>query len=68
MTDGEPLTETFAVVGDGEDPPWGDDRTCPECGEPDLPLLPSDPPMLTYIKHCGKAWVRGPIMPPGSAD
>lgn len=58
----------FVVVGNGEKPPWGDDRDCPECGEPDLPLLGSEPPGLTYIKHCDKAWLRGPIRltsPPG---
>lgn len=51
----------FIVVGNFEDPPWGDDRTCPECGQEDLPLLDSTPPMLHYIKHCGKAWIRGRI-------
>lgn len=61
MDDGTP----YVVVDDAENPPWGNDRTCPVCGEKDLPLEDSDPPMLTFIKHCGKSWVRGPLkMPP----
>lgn len=51
----------FVAVGDGEAPPWGDDRTCPTCGEPDLPLQDSTPPGLSFISHCGGAWARGPI-------
>ncbi len=57
MTEDEP----FVVVGNGEAPPWGDDRTCPICGEPDLPLEDSVPPMLHFISHCGKSWLRGRI-------
>ncbi len=54
----------FVVIGDGENPPWGNDRSCPTCGVKDLPLRDSDPPLLSYISHCGKTWVRGPIKPP----
>jgi hypothetical protein len=54
-------SEAFVAVGNGEDPPWGHDRICPDCGQEDLPLLDSDPPLLKYIQHCGKTWLRGPI-------
>ena len=56
----------FVAIGAGEDPPWIElDNSCPICGEPNLPLLDSEPPLLTYIKHCGQAWVRGPLKPKG---
>ena len=51
----------FVAIGRGESPPWGDDRSCPTCGEPDLPLHGSDPPGLHYITHCDGTWLRGPI-------
>lgn len=51
----------FVAIGHSEVPPWGNDCTCPTCGEPDLPLKDSVPPVLTYIAHCGGVWVRGPI-------
>jgi hypothetical protein len=61
----------FIAVGRGEDPPWGDDRTCPACGKRNLPLqagetISSTDPgapdiVLHYIAHCGGTWLRGPI-------
>jgi hypothetical protein len=52
----------FVVIGHGEDPPWIDlDNSCPTCGEPDLPLLDSVPPGISYIQHCDGVWVRGPL-------
>lgn len=53
--------ESIVMVGNGELAPWGNDRTCPICGEADLPLQDSVPPMLTFIQHCGETWLRGPI-------
>lgn len=64
----------FVAVGADEydDPPWGGDRSCPLCGEKDLPLQRStttdktdpDAPdiVLQYISHCGQSWLRGPIL------
>jgi hypothetical protein len=61
----------FVVVDDGDDPPWGHDRTCPRCGQTDLPLQASETISATgpralglvlhYISHCGGTWLRGPI-------
>lgn len=52
----------FVAIGAGEPEPWLHlDNSCPSCGEPDLPLLESDPPGITYIKHCGGMWLRGPL-------
>lgn len=54
----------FVAIGYDEDPPWGDDRTCPKCGEPDLPLEHSDLAsgiVLHFISHCEETWLRGPI-------
>jgi len=60
----------FVAFADGEDPPWGNDRTCPACGQTDLPLKasvtvsstgPGPSPTLHYITHCGQSWLRGPI-------
>jgi hypothetical protein len=59
----QPEHVPFVVVGNGEQPPWGDDRSCPICGVEDLPLQDSIPPRLTFISHCGHSWVRGPIKP-----
>ena len=57
----------MTAIGAGETPPWVHlPLTCPICGEPDLPLHDSTAPngapgSLSYIKHCGRAWARGPI-------
>lgn len=52
----------FVAIGNGEDPPWIDlPLTCPECGAGPLPLRDSEPPGLTFISHCDKSWLRGPI-------
>lgn len=55
-------TVPFVAIGAGEPAPWSDlPLTCPTCGEGPLPLLDTDPPGLSYIKHCGGVWMRGPI-------
>jgi hypothetical protein len=56
----------FVMVDDMNNPPWGDDRTCPECGERNIPLSEATSDsgsgiILTFIAHCGGAWMRGPI-------
>ena len=57
----------MTAIGTGESPPWaGLPLTCPVCGEGPLPLHRSTsedgkPGLLSYIKHCGRAWARGPI-------
>jgi hypothetical protein len=58
------VLERYVAIGNGEIPPWGDDRSCPTCGEPDLPLKAtseSNSVVLRYISHCGGTWMRGPI-------
>lgn len=51
----------FVATANGENPPWGHDRTCPICGQVNLPLHESEPPGLSFIKHCGSSWLRGPV-------
>lgn len=54
---------SYVAVGHGEDPPWIDlPNTCPVCGQENLPLQQSNPPMLQFISHCGKSWMRGPLI------
>lgn len=72
MIGGEAAADTgtdsipFVMVDNPADPPWREEAlSCPECGEPDLPLLAatSDTGRITlhYIKHCGSSWLRGPM-------
>jgi hypothetical protein len=57
---GNEETIPFTVIGAGERASFADlPLTCPECGAGPLELLDSEPPGLTYIKHCGKSWLRG---------
>lgn len=50
----------YVAIGAGERAPWADlDLNCPVCGEGPLELQESNPPGLTFIKHCGKTWLRG---------
>jgi hypothetical protein len=52
----------WLALGNGEPMPWqGLSLMCPDCGTGPLPLKSSEPPLLHYIAHCGKAWMRGPI-------
>ena len=52
----------YTMIGGHGPVPWKDlPLTCPECGEGPLPLESSDPPMLSFIHHCGKSWLRGPM-------
>jgi hypothetical protein len=52
----------FVVIGYGEQPPWAHlDNSCPICGERDLPLAWTKPPLLSFISHCGQLWARGPL-------
>lgn len=57
--------EPFVMVDDPGNPPWGDERVCPECGAADLPLESATSTTgritLTYIDHCGMQWLRGPM-------
>lgn len=54
----------YVAIGTGERAPWeGLSLNCPDCGEGPLPLEDSDPPLLSFISHCGKSWVRGPFRP-----
>lgn len=56
--------ERYVAVGRDELPPWGDDRSCPTCGEPELPLRATTGGsiVLHFISHCGGTWMRGPIL------
>ena len=55
----------YLAIGNGEKVPWSNDRSCPTCGEKDLPLLSAtsgtERVTLHYIKHCDGQWLRGPM-------
>ena len=57
--------EPFVMVDDPNNPPWGNERVCPNCGAGDLPLESATSTngriTLTYINHCGMQWIRGPL-------
>jgi hypothetical protein len=58
--------EPVTMVDDPDDPPWGSDLDCPECGEGPLDLKTywseGGAVGLSCISHCGGSWVRGPIL------
>ena len=65
MSDDAPMV----TIGRGEPSPWEDlDLTCPTCGEGPLPLRTSESGVVRFIRHCGRAWVRGPIDMTGESD
>ncbi len=55
----------FVAIANGEAAPWEHlPNDCPICGEKNLPLQQSEPPLLQFISHCGGTWVRGPMVRP----
>jgi hypothetical protein len=59
---GDGRTRAFVAIGAGERAPWEKlSLDCPTCGKGPLPLEDSVPAGLSFISHCGKSWMRGPI-------